>query len=483
MPPIKALLHILFVLALATSLKAERPNILWIVIEDMSAHFGYNGETQVQTPNVDRLAEAGVVFDRAYVSAPVCSTARSALITGMHQNTIGAHNHRSSEGIIEIHLPENVRTVPEYFRDAGYFTANQRLRGLDRWGEVGKEDYNFVYERADLYDAADWLDRPEGQPFFAQIQLGGGKSRGANPPNRVDPDTVVLPPHYPNDPVLREDWARYLNSVQLVDQQLGSILDRLESEGQLENTVIFFLTDHGISHARGKQFCYEEGAHIPLIVWSKGLEDGGVRSELVSHIDVAASSLYLAGIEIPEHMQARTLFGDEAEPRQYVITARDRCDETVDRIRSVRMGDYLYIRNYLPLRPMLQPNAYKDRKEWMVRLRELHQAGQLNELQERLLFADQRPDEELYNLALDQHQYTNLAEEPNMRTTLESMRAILREWEIRANDQGRTLEPHAVVEKENQLFIESLMDRGQPERVQTMRQNLELMKRWANAGK
>lgn len=468
---------------MTASLAAERPNILWILIEDMSPHFGYNGEAQVSTPHVDRLAEQGVVFDRAYVSSPVCSVARSALITGMHQNTIGVHNHRSSQGIIEIHLPVGMQTIPEYFKEAGYFTANQRLRGLDRWGEVGKEDYNFVYERDDLYDAADWAGRAEGQPFFAQIQLGGGKTRGAQPPNSVDPETVVLPPHYPNDPVLKEDWARYLNSVQLVDQQVDAILKRLESEGLLETTVIFFLTDHGISHARGKQFLYEEGTHIPLIVWGENFVGSGVRPELVNHIDVAATSLDLAGIEIPDYMQARTLFGESAEPRQYVISARDRCDETVDRIRSVRMGDYLYIRNYLPLRPLLQPNAYKDRKAWMIRLRELHEAGQLNQLQERLLFAGQRPEEALYNVALDRHQYINLASEPNMQSTLEAMRAILQEWEVRANDQGRTLEPHSVVVKENQLFIESLIERGQPNRVKVMRDNLDLMERWANAGK
>jgi arylsulfatase A-like enzyme len=376
-----------------------------------------------------------------------------------------------------------MQTIPEYFREAGYYTVNQRLRGVDRWGNKGKEDYNFEYNSADLYDGRDWSGRAEGQPFFAQVQLGGGKTRGAKPPNPVDPETVILPPHYPNDPVLKKDWANYLNSVMLVDQQMKTILERLREEGVLKNTVIFFFTDHGISHARGKQFCYEEGAHIPLIVAGESYVGKGVRNELVSHIDIAATSLDLAGIKVPEYMEGRTLFGEAAQPRQYVITARDRCDETVDRIRSVRMGDYLYIRNYLPLRPMLQPNAYKDRKAWMIRLRELHAAGQLNGLQERLLFAERRPEEELYNLTIDPHQYVNLATEPNMQGTLESMRAILHGWEIRAGDQGRTLEPHDVVVKENQRFIESVIERGQPQRAEVMYENLELMRRWAEAGK
>ena len=151
----------------------ERPNIVWIVVDDMSSHFGYQGEKLVETPNVDQLAREGVVFSSAYATAPVCSTFRSALITGMYQTTIGAHHHRSSRGELKIHLPAGVRTIPELFREAGYYTTNSGVGGT----RPGKEDYNFVYQQADLYDGADWTQRAEGQPFFAQYQLAGGKLR------------------------------------------------------------------------------------------------------------------------------------------------------------------------------------------------------------------------------------------------------------------------------------------------------------------
>lgn len=484
---IKFFTLIILVTVLANfNLKAEdlRPNIIWIVVEDISSNFGYNGETLIQTPNVDKLANEGVVFNRAYVTAPVCSASRSALITGMYQTSIGAHNHRSSNGIIEINLPENIKTIPEYFREAGYYVSNQYLQNEDDWTRKGKEDYNFVYKTDELYDGLDWKGKDEDQPFFGQIHLLGGKKRQVQLNTMVDPDDVVLPPHYPNDQVLREDWARYLNSVKNVDNQVGIIFDRLKEENLLENTVVFFIADHGISHARGKQFCYEEGAHIPMVVWGQKYVGEGVREELVNHIDLAATSMYLAGIEIPDYMQSRPLFGEDAEPREFVITARDRCDETVDHIRSVRKGDYLYIKNYLYKRPLLQPNAYKDRKEILIRLRELHKEGKLNSLQERLLFADERPYEELYNVELDRNQYVNLANDKNMQEQLREMRIILNDWEIRTNDQGRTIELEEVYEKEMEPILKSVENNTRlPNRTKILRKNIAIMKQWAAEGK
>ena len=117
-------------IACHSTVRADRPNILWIVVEDMSCHFGYQGEKLVSTPNVDRLAAEGVVFSNAYVTAPVCSAARSAMITGMYQTAIGAHHHRSSRGKLKIHLPEGVTTVPELFREAGYYTCNLAFDGI-----------------------------------------------------------------------------------------------------------------------------------------------------------------------------------------------------------------------------------------------------------------------------------------------------------------------------------------------------------------
>ena len=451
-----------------------RPNIVWIVAEDMSCHFSYQGEKTIATPNVDRLAAEGDVFDRAYITCPVCSPSRSAMITGMYQTSINAHNHRSFRGEIKQDLPDPVRTVPELFKNAGYYVCNGA--GVEA-RRPGKTDYNFNYA-PDLYDGPAWSGRAPDQPFFTQFQLHGGKNRRAKVPNPVDPADVTLPPHYPDDPIIREDWAQYLNSVLYVDQEVGEIMQRLEDEGLADNTVVIFITDHGISHARGKQFCYEEGVHIPFIVWAPGRVPGGtVRDDFVAHIDMAATSLYFAGIPIPDWMEARTLYGVEAQPRDYVISARDRCDETVERIRSVRKGDFSYIRNFYPQRPHLQPNRYKDNKPILKRLRELHDNGELEGHPAERLYTVPRPKEEVYDLKADPWELTNLAEDPAHADTLVEMRGILGAWITETGDRGQTPEPEAVYDSDMAVYLASRKNSAE------LRGNIAQMKAWAAEGK
>lgn len=454
-----------------------RPSIVWIVAEDMSCHFSYQGETTISTPNVDRLAAEGVVFDRAFITCPVCSPSRSAMITGMYQTSIGAHNHRSFRGKIEHKLPDPVRTVPEIFQDAGYYVCNGAGASAER---QGKTDYNFEHP-ADLYDGSDYSGRAEDQPFFAQYQLHGGKNRGAKVDSPVDPAEVMLPPYYPDDPVLREDWARYLNSVLFVDREVGEIMDRLEKEELSDNTIVFFITDHGVSHARGKQFCYEEGARIPFIVWAPGRVPGGiVRDDFAAHIDMAATSLHFAGIPIPDWMESRTLFDEDARPREYVVTARDRCDETVERIRSVRKGKYNYIRNFYPQRPHLQPNRYKDNKAILKRMRELYDAGELKGHPAERLYTTPRPEEELYDLEADPWEMMNLADDPNYADTLADMRATLDAWIAETGDKGQTPEIDEVYDADMAVYIGGSRN---TEANATIKRNIAQMKAWAAEGK
>ena len=306
---------------LAAEGPVTRPNILWFVVDDMSDHFSCYGERLIETPHVDRLAREGTRFANAFVTAPVCSPCRSALITGMYQSSIGAHHHRSGRGTEKIRLPEGIVPLPVLFQSAGYFTcigsglpddAKATESGGKRVQGLGKTDYNFEYDET-MYDAADWAGRRPGQPFFMQVQLAGGKLRGGTDEAArrlqqsaakefgaaTDPEAVVLPPYYPRDPVILRDWAAYLDAVRLTDRHVGLVLDRLEREGLLEGTVIIFMTDHGISHARGKQFLYDEGTRIPFIVRGPGVAKGRVRTDLIEHIDMAATSLAAAGIAIP----------------------------------------------------------------------------------------------------------------------------------------------------------------------------------------
>jgi arylsulfatase A-like enzyme len=468
-----------------------RPNIVWIFVDDMSANFSCYGERVIETPHVDRLAREGTKFTRAFVTAPVCSPCRSALITGCYQTTIGSHHHRSGRGELKIHLPEGVEPVPAIFKRAGYYTCIGGF-GADR-ERLGKTDYNFEWNPT-IYDAADWSGRQPGQPFLMQVQLHGGKLRGAQPKqydawakrvfnelgSNFPPEAVVLPPYYPRDPLLVEDWARYLDAVRYTDKEVGDVLARLEREGILEETVVCFMTDHGISHARGKQFLYDEGIHVPFVMRGPGLKPGAVREDLIEHIDLAATSLALAGIEVPGWMQGRDLLAANYQHRDAVFAARDRCDETVEHIRSVRTARFKYIRNYLHERPHLQPNAYKDGKAIVQRLRKLHADGQLDELQQRLLFAPSRSSEELYDLQADPQELKNLAADPAHRETLEQLRKRLAQWETESGDRGREPESEAMYDSDMAVYLGGRRRTKEPSETE---RNIELMKRWAREGK
>lgn len=476
------------------SAEPSPPNIVWIIPDDMSANFSCYGETAIQTPHVDGLAAAGVKFTSAFVTAPVCSTCRSAFITGMYQTSIGAHHHRSGRGKQKIYLPDGIPLVPQLFRDAGYHTS------ITDWpprkGRLGKTDYNFEWDPA-IYDGNDWSERKEGQPFFAQIQTPGGKLRGKNAAgwdkmaaaaeqklgSRTPLDAVTLPPYYPNHPDLIRDWAAYRDSVRMTDAMVGEVLARLDAEGVRDNTIVLFMTDHGISHARGKQFLYDEGLHVPLVIAGPGIQPGTVRDDLVEHIDIAALSLAAAGIPLPASMQAQNILADDYVARDAAFAARDRCDETVDHMRSVRTKEFKYIRNFLPQRPYLQPCAYKDAKSILIALRQWHDAGKLDEVQE-LLFRETRPPEELYDLKQDPDEIHNLADDPRFAATLAALRQQLDDWMETTGDQGRTPESPAMYDSDMTVYTERMKNpKFDPAHLKVIEDNIALMKQWAKQGK
>lgn len=488
----------------AASAADNRPNVLWFIVDDMSANFGPYGEKLVPTPHVDRLAREGTTFRRAFTTAPVCSPCRSAFITGMYQTTIGAHHHRSGRGAEKIVLPAGVAPVPVRFRAAGYYTAigtgmaeqaqagQPKTKGKKAGTGLGKTDYNFEWDPR-MYDGNDWAGRKPGQPFFMQVQLLGGKLRGGTDEAArrlqeraqaefgvaTDPAKAELPPYYPRDPVLLRDWAAYLDTVRFTDKHVGEVLARLEKEGVLENTLVIFTTDHGISHARGKQFLYDEGAHVPFVVRGPGVPRGAVRNDLVELIDLTPISLAAAGIPVPAGMQAKNVFAADYRPREAVFAARDRCDETVERIRSVRTEQYLYIRNFHAQRPLLQPNAYKDGKSIVQTLRELNAAGKLDALQRELLFSPTRPVEELYAWTTDRWQVKNLAADPAHRKTLEQLRGRLDRWMAETKDRG----PEAESMYDSDMAVYVGGRNGKAAGNSATEKNIALMKQWAREGK
>jgi arylsulfatase A-like enzyme len=408
---------------------AGRPNILWIISEDTGPEFGCYGYGLVHTPNVDRLAREGALFTHAFTSGPVCSASRSGFMTGMYQTTIGAHHHRSHRGD-GFELPEGVHVFTKYLRDAGYLTCIPAGR---------KTDWNFT-PRVKPYDSNRWEDLKGKQPFFAQVQFSETHRKFKHcKEHPVDPDKVKLPPYYPDHPVARQDWALYLETINVLDQKIGQYLKRLDDDGLAENTIVFYFADHGRAHVRGKQWLYDGGIHIPLVIrWPGQIKPGTVTDELVSAIDFAPTCLKLAGVEPPKHMEGRVFLGPgRDQPRECIIAARDRCDETVDRIRCVRDKQYKYIRNFMPERPYTQPNAYKERSYPMLNLmKQLHAEGKLTPVQQ-LFMAERRPEEELYDCQADPWEVKNLAASPKHQDVLKRMRQRLEAWIRQTGDQGQ----------------------------------------------
>jgi arylsulfatase A-like enzyme len=448
----------LYCLVFAITLHAEekRPNILWLIAEDFGPHLGCYGTKEVSTPVLDGIAEKGMRFTRFFTTAPVCSPSRSAFNTGMYQTTIGAHNHRShrDDGYA---LPAGVKLISERMREAGYFTANVKdLPAEAGFKGAGKTDWNFTAPQKP-FDSASWDELKAHQPFYAQINFQE-THRTFHAPAHADPAKVEIPPYYPDHEVTRKDWAQYLDAATALDEKIGKIMAVLKRDGLLENTILCFFGDNGQSHVRGKQFCYEEGLNVPLIMsWPSGMaapagfEAGKVSDRLLMSIDLTATSLSWAGIAKPEGMQGQVFMGEKAEPpREYVFGARDRCDMTVFRLRTVRDARYRYIRNFTPDRPFLQFNAYKEKQYpvWNL-IKELAAQDKLTP-EQAALAAPTMPAEELYDLASDPHQIKNLAKSNQIehRGALERLREVLTNWIEQTHDQGRIPEPEEVAKNE-----------------------------------
>jgi arylsulfatase A-like enzyme len=451
--------------ASAVQAASRAPNILWIFLEDVSGWFSCYGDKIIATPNIDALAASGTRFTRYYSPAGVCSAARSAIVLGAMQTTFGAHNHQSSrnhaqgtkhDGIGMIYLPKGVAPLPQIIRQHGYYTFN----------EGGKDDYNFVFSLSDLYDFAPerrgwgppvlvagkcWAGLKPGQPFFGQVQLGGGKL-GKAAPKVVDRAKVPVPPYYPDIPEVREEIAAHYDCLLKTDEQVGEVIAALKRDGHYDNTLIFLFSDHGYRMHRHKQFVFEGGIHMPLIVAGPGIARGRVRDDFVSGIDLAPAVLAAAGQPIPAHMEGRNFLAADHRPRDFVVAARDRCDHTIERIRTIVTPRFQYLRNYLTDRPFMQPN-YKDPWPVSKKLREMMAAGKMNAAQ-LVFFGPEKPAEELYDLERDPHEIHNLAGDPRYAAELDRHRQLLADWIAKTGDKGQ-------VQEDDAGLIQVLYDRGE----------------------
>jgi uncharacterized sulfatase len=446
----------------------EKPNILWITCEDVSPYLGCYGDTYAITPNIDKLAAEGVLYTKAFATAPVCAPARSCLVTGVYATSLGTQHLRS-----EVKLPENIKCFPRYLRAAGYYCSNNY-----------KKDYNFV--DVNVWDEssreAHWRKRKPGQPFFSvfnfvsthQGQINGSDeeffakySSKLRPEERHDGREIPLPPYYPDTPFVRKIWARYYNLITFMDKQVGDLFNQLEADGLADNTIVFFFSDHGLGIPRFKRTLYDSGLHVPLIVRFperfqrlSAVKPGRQTNRLVSFIDFAPTVLSLIGLPVPGYMQGRAFLGDKAgAPREHIFGASSRVDEAYEFSRCVRDKRYKYIRNYMPHLPYIQPSEYPDRAEIMKELRRAAADDRFSNAQ-KLLWAPAKPIEELYDTLADPHEINNLADSTQHRNILAKLRKVHREWMLQTRDTGLLPEAEMHIRAEGSTPYEIARDPG-----------------------
>ncbi|MGI9239744.1 MAG: sulfatase family protein, partial [Verrucomicrobiales bacterium] len=449
----KNLIHLaLCALAVSASTAgaADRPNFVWILSEDNSHHYlEHFFPGGAPTPNIVSMADHGITYEHAFSNAPVCSVARSTLITSCYAPRIGTQYHRRSA---MAPMPEGVRMFPAYLRDAGYFTTNN-----------SKTDYNATPGK-DVWDEsskkAQWSARGNGQPFFHKVTFGQSHEGSlhfsaqqmAAQPTTTDPAAIPLPPYHPDTPTFRYTHARYRDHIRTIDGLVGNVLTQLEDAGELENTFVFYFGDHGGVLPRGKGYAYESGLHIPLVVRVpanfKHLVDTplGARAKgFVSFIDFGPTVLNLAGITPPSGIDGKPFLGagarwEEVEQRDTALGYADRFDEKYDLVRTLRKGKFTDQRNFQPFNFDSLQNDYRYQmlafREW----RELFKAGKLDPAQKQ--FHLPRPAEALYDIEADPHEVNNLAGSPEHAEKLAEMRGLLTSKLKQINDLSFFPEPY-----------------------------------------
>lgn len=427
---------------------AEKPNIVFITCEDTSPNLGCYGDPDAITPNLDRLAAQGARFTRAFTHAPVCAPSRSGIITGMYPTTMGSHHMRSK-------LVKSPPLFTDYLKKAGYTICWPTTGGSG----IGKTDFNFDPPKGWSDVTLDWTKKPEvlKPPFFAvynitvthesqaratHFQYARNTTR-LKPAERHNPAQVKLPPYYPDTVPVRDCVATYHDNITAMDYAVGDVLKLLDERKLADNTVVIFYGDHGWGLSRGKRWPYDSGLRVPFLVrWPGVVKAGSVRDDLVCFLDLAPTVLALAGAEVPAHMQGRVILGEKTGPApKFVFAARDRMDETFDRIRSVRGERYRYVRNFHPELPYMQFINYMDEMPIMREWRRLAFEGKLNATQ-MLFMSRTKPKEELYDLENDPFEINNLAsaESAEIQTIRKEMAAALDRWIIDTKDLGEVPE-------------------------------------------
>ena len=425
-----------------------KPNIIWLVAEDQSPDFfPMYGDSTIALPNIESLSSDGVVFTNAYTPVPVCAPTRSAIITGMYPTTLGTHNMRTynayskenqpSIGIPSYSplVPDGVKMFTEYLRKEGYYCTNN-----------AKEDYNFKAPESgwdESSSTAHWRNRPKGVPFFSVFNFNvcheSGIWKQGEEELYVSPDSITVPPYFPDNDVIRHDLAVNYSNLKRLDEQLGAIINQLKEDGLYENSIIFFYGDHGGPFPRHKRALYDTGIKLPLVIkFQDNLKKSNYDDQILSFIDFAPTLLSWAGINPPKVMQGKARFGvyKDSTASKYVFATSDRFDEMYDKLRAVRTKRFKYIRNYNTDISNAMAVKYREQMPMMQNMMSLQASGKLDSLAS-LWFRIPKPEEELYDTQNDPYELVNLSDQTQWQDTLVHLRTVLNTWIKETNDLGR----------------------------------------------
>jgi len=403
------------------------PNIMLLIADDAGWNdFGCYGNPSIRTPHIDRMAEQGVRFTNAFVTAPQCSPSRASIWTGKYAHSTGTEDLHSP-------LPEDEQILPDLLQSEHYYSGNV---GKLHLGKAVRSQFDY-YSR----DVENWekflRNRPANRPFL----LGIGFHEPHRPYLREKfrtgyaAEETLVPVYLPSVLQVQKDLARYYTEISRMDRRIGKLMAYLESENLTEKTLVIFFSDHGLPFPRAKGFLYDPGIRTPLIMQWQGTMEPGIRRGLTSLIDLAPTLLDLVGLDIPTDLQGQSflpqLMDETAAGRSRIYSERNWHDLD-DHIRSVRTPRYKYIRNYYPWEPYTLPADVYGSPTFKA-MRKLRKAGELTEV-ERQIFLWPRPEEELYDLDNDPNEFHNLVGEAAYQEVLTRLRADAGSWENRTHD-------------------------------------------------
>ena len=451
----------------STAAGPEQPNVLLILSDDHSIpHVScYDDENTKRfniTPNLERFAEQGMRFERAYTSAPQCAPSRISIFTGRSPVDLGVTRFaQPPRGDVRFftdvlrsggywvgldgrhqHLDGRIREaehIDRTLREAGMQSLEQRF---DHFVRSASTKGDGLSEVADRVAAA--LDTvPEDKPFFLYFGFNQPHRKFAVNYDGIDPNLLELPGDWPDLPEVRVDYARYLASVRELDQGFGQIMQLVKTRGIEDNTLVIFMGDNGEALLRGKGCLLDRGTHVPLMIrWPGRVEPGSDCSSLVCGTDLGPTILAACGMKPLNSMTGISflpqLLGQKKAGQQYVFAERGwhwgpitRTDG-LDLSRSVTSERYRYIYNALPNRSYT-PVDMSGKDAWKA-IQSAHAAKQMSPLHERLYFANPRPVVELYDLRNDPLELNNLSGKNRVAEIERSLRETLESWMIREHD-------------------------------------------------